>query len=751
MVKDGFFFYVLKGINIMKRNFLRLFWVIGVLSAFITALSITASAEANGTCGENLTWMLDDNGTLTISGTGEMQYNDNSWLPFAPWYNIRESITTVEIDSGVTSIMRGAFYECRNLTSITIPAGITNIGNDYLVFEGCTSLAEINVDENNDNYSSLNGVLFNKDRNELIKYPEGKSGNYIIPVSVTSIGSRSFFGCFGVTSITLPESVVEIGDRAFYECSGLKEVHYNGSFDNFKKISVGEYNECYNKATIYCTDITIMGYGTCGDNLTWILYDDGKLVISGTGDMTNYSNSSSSYYSPFYDNDNIKSVILENSITGIGDKAFSGCNGLTSVKIPNSVTSIGESAFSGCDHLTSIMIPTGVTEIGNSAFNGCDNLESIAVAEDNQNYAAENNVLFNKEKTELIKIAGKSISGTYTVPDGVISIGNLAFSGCYDLTCITIPDSVTSIGNLAFYDCENLTIITIPDSITSIGYNAFDQSLKELHYDGSFENFRKIYPNYHEYCYIHTIIYCTDRTVEGYGFCGGTVFNPEDNLTWVRENGILTIEGIGTMYNNYYPNYQGAQAPWQGSNIKNIIIKNGVTSIGRYAFCDCKDLSSVTIPDTVTKIGNYAFDRCNSFTDVYYNGLKEQWKQITIDNENDYLTYASIHCNDGIISPPPMPMITAEITRIDSTVDKKYVFTVTLDETLNEIYERCKVYAAVYDKKGRLIDFNCVGLNTYFQTTISVNKSDNDAYAKIFIFQDTLQPILRNVEKIALQ
>ena len=178
--------------------------------------------------------------------------------------------------------------------------------------------------------------------------------------------------------------------------------------------------------------------GTCGadgDNLTWMLDNEGTLTISGTGDMYSYD-----YYSkaPWYSRrTSIINVVIEDGVTSIGDYAFCGCSDLRSITIPDSVTGIGQWAFYKCSGLTSITIPDGVTSIGKGAFEGCSSLTSIEI------------------------------------PDSVTSIGSSAFSGCSGLTSIEIPDSVTSIGSSTFNGCSGLTSITIPDGVTSIDYGAF--------------------------------------------------------------------------------------------------------------------------------------------------------------------------------------------------------------------------------------------------------------------------------------
>ena len=196
--------------------------------------------------------------------------------------------------------------------------------------------------------------------------------------------------------------------------------------------------------------------GTCGENLTWTLSDDGVLTISGTGAMTDYSASV-----PWYSSrSSITSVIISDGVTSIGDKAFYNCSSLTSVTIPNSVTSIGDFAFDGCSGLTSVTIPNSVTSIGDYAFWYCSGLTSVTIG---------NSV------TSIGNYAFWYCSSltSVTIPNSVTSIGYVAFANCSSLTSVTIPNSVTSIGGEAFAYCSGLTSVTIPNSVTSIGDYAF--------------------------------------------------------------------------------------------------------------------------------------------------------------------------------------------------------------------------------------------------------------------------------------
>ena len=321
------------------------------------------------------------------------------------------SLGSVTIGNSVTYIGWYAFSNCTSLGSVTIPDSVESIGSG--VFRNCTSLTGIWVDENNTAYSSDSyGVLFNKDKTTLIQTPGSISGNYTIPNSVTSIGDWAFFYRTSLTSVTIPDSVTSIGDYAFDSCTSLGSVTIPDSVT-----SIGNY------AFDSCTSLT--------------------------------------------------SVTIPDSVTTIGHSAFESCTRLTSVTIPDSVTSIGNYAFDSCTSLTSVTIPDSVTSIGDYAFRSCTSLTGIWVDENNTAYSSDScGFLFNKDKTTLIQAPG-SISGNYTIPNSVTSIGDSAFSYCTSLESVTIGSSVESIGDWAFYECTSLGSVTIGNSVESIGNYAF--------------------------------------------------------------------------------------------------------------------------------------------------------------------------------------------------------------------------------------------------------------------------------------
>ena len=252
-------------------------------------------------------------------------------------FNNCTGLTSITIPNDVTSIGDYAFYNCTGLTSITIPSSVTSIGQQ--VFYNCTGLTQIIVDSNNSNFSSLDGVLFNKDWTLLIAYPNGKSEQYTIPNSVTSIGNYAFYDCTGLTSITIPNSVTSISANAFSNCTGL-------------------------------TSITIPNSVTSiGDDAFWF--------CSITTLNFNPTNCTSIGSHAFTFQSSLKTVNIGDNVKTLPNNLFSSCTGLTSITIPNSVTSIGDHAFYGCRGLTSIIIPDSVTSIGDYAFYDCTGLTEV--------------------------------------------------------------------------------------------------------------------------------------------------------------------------------------------------------------------------------------------------------------------------------------------------------------------------------------------------------------------------------------
>ncbi len=371
---------------------------------------------ASGTCGENLTWSLDDAGTLTISGTGAMTDYDTSYTNNpAPWYDNRANVTSVKISEGVTSIGSYAFASCENVTTIPIPSSVTSIGNNAFAASGLTSIVipgSVTSISNSMLYNCPNLTTVTIESGvesigELAFWNCQKLNSVTIPETVTSIGKESFRWCDGLTSITIPGSVKSIGQQAFYGCTGLTSLNIESGVESIV--------ECAFQGCSGLERVTIPGSVKSIGN--YAFYQCTKLT------SVELQNGIESIGEFVFELSGVKSLTIPGTVTSIGDNAFSGL-GLTSVTIENGVESIGKGAFRACDNLTSIVIPDSVTSIGAQAFQNCHGLESV------------------------------------TLSQNITDIANQTFYDCNKLTSISIPAKVTSIGKNAFYNCNSIESVT---------------------------------------------------------------------------------------------------------------------------------------------------------------------------------------------------------------------------------------------------------------------------------------------------
>ena len=412
----------------------------------LAPLSEEEGVLASGTFGADgavLTWVLTEDGTLTISGSGAMNRYS---APTAPWYSNRTKILSVIVEPGVTSIGNYAFYGCLKLASVTLPeAGLQFIGN--YAFQDCTKLAAIDI-----------------------------------PQSVTDIGYSAFRNCTSLKSVTIPEGVTEIEGATFWDCTRLASVDIPESVTS---IGHSAFNGCASLTNVEIPkDVTE-------------IYDSAFNGCASLGSVTIPAGVARLANSTFEGCANLKSVVISEGVASIGRNVFEDCHSLTNVAIPGSVTSIDVSAFENCTDLVSVTIPEGVTSIGYSAFESCTSLTDITIPEGVThigsrtffNCTSLKNVVIPKDVSRIDEAAFESCNNLagITIPEGVTSISDRTFLNCTSLKNVVIPEGVTSIGLVAFENCTSLTSVTIPESLVSIDNAAFFgcEKLAHVYYGGS--------------------------------------------------------------------------------------------------------------------------------------------------------------------------------------------------------------------------------------------------------------------------
>lgn len=637
---------------------------------------------ASGSCGakgDNLTWTLDDNGLLTISGTGAMA-SDCRWSASGVDYSnsikyvwIKNGVTSigsfafketnlkiVEIPDSVTSIDEHAFDRCTHLQEITLPESITRI--DQYAFANCTSLRKITIPKN---VRGMGLGLF-----------AGCTGLVSAEImdGVPAIGDSMFNGCTNLRSVTIPESVANIGMQAFQNCAGLSNVVIP---KGVRSISDYAFKDCTNLARLTLPDgLSSIGreaFINCTSLRNVTLPE--SVINVGTRAFYNCSSLSSVTIpegvlqierEAFALCGKLAAVAVPGTVTEIGEGAFKNCVGLKKAEIADGVLSIGREAFINCISLTDLVLPESITSIGDSAFRECSSLTRMTIPE-------------NLSNTGTNAFNGCRSLSEVTILDGVTSIGDGAFAGCRSLKRVVIPDSVQIIGYDAFYYCTNLAELDFPDGLQRIGGRAFYGCirLKEISLPDSVTRMED--EAFRECSSLTSAVLPAGLTRISYNAFRGCVgltnitipanvktvdsgaFGACSRLTSVSlPNGLTTIENgaFSGCVNLKEISIPESVTEIRGSafedcfNLKNVEIPGKVTDIGESTFRGCRKLKSVSIPQSVNGIREYAFYECDSLKYVYYSGTKNEWNSISIfSNGNDRLSAATIHCTDGDILP----------------------------------------------------------------------------------------------------
>ena len=360
-----------------------------LLLALLPGGVFASDIVARGSCGGEdedgnlciLTWTLDSFGVFTVSGKGEMApYTSPSEVP---WADYAESIESVVIESGVTSLAFVSFYGCKNLWSVKLSDTVEHIG--AMAFVGCSSLYRFTVDDDNPAFCSVDGILYSKIKNRLLVYPASKKGSYTIPEGVIEIGDYAFYGCAGLSAVSIPEQMRRIGDCAFAGCSSLKKAVIPAGVT---ELGFGVFSEC--PALLSITAASGSADFSSADGV--LFNKDGTVLLQYPGGKTG------SYTVPakvkkiernaFCGCAGLTGVTVHDGVREIGMYAFYGCSALTSFRVPSGLDTIDTGMFSDCSSLTSVTIPACMTRIAYSAFYGCGALTDVYFGGDRTAWSA---------------------------------------------------------------------------------------------------------------------------------------------------------------------------------------------------------------------------------------------------------------------------------------------------------------------------------------------------------------------------
>ena len=531
-------------------------------------------------------------------------------------YNGNRSIVSIPSEIDGVPITRIAHLGMQNaIEKIVIPSSVTEIETN--AFGLCWNLKSFQVDSQNPVFSTNDGVLFSKDGKTLIRFPRGKSGVYTVPDGVERIESLAFCDVFGVpsvilssgvteissdafnncslSSITLPDSLQVIKESAFSYCDDLHDVYYMGNESAWNNITIEDGNDYLLNATRHF----IVASGSCGENATWTLDSNGILMISGSGDMYNYTWPDPAddhlVNTPWFSyRTDITSVAIGDGISRIGNLAFYELPNITAVTLPNSLISIGYYAFENCEKLESINLPDSVTTIGESAFGDCTSLSQLHIS---------------SNLTEIPIYAFQCANlNEITIPGSVIQIGIEAFRDCKNATIVSIEEGVQRIAETAFGACTNLRTVFIPSSVTTIERNAFQycNNLSDVYYDGTEGDWNNLTIDSSAFPASAQVTFHY-KTVLHSGTCGTNAF-------WtLYDDGTLVVSGSGDMYDYRYDSTSAYKA--YNDQITSIIVESDITRIGDYAFYNTS-ATSFTIHNASLSMGTWAVGNNLNLTDI---------------------------------------------------------------------------------------------------------------------------------------
>lgn len=593
----------------------KLFALIFLAVLCIGVLSTRTDAASEGQCGTNVRWSLSDDGVLTISGTGEMW--DYSFME-TPWYDQRQRIHSVVIESGVRSIGSNAFSYCEKLQTVSIPNSVQWLG-EY-AFRECDNLYEVTLPPyvhaigmmafaGCDSLTQVNIPRLVQTIEEATFWECTSLGSITLPAGVKEIGGTAFVGCTALESITLPEGLRTIGTMAFSNCISLKNVSIPASVE---KIAVDAFRYCPGLTAIHVDDENAWytsdarGVLFTKDKRTLLLYPGGN----HTGQYT-----------------------VPDETETISPHAFAHSEYLYRVTIPEGVTTIGDDAFYSCSRMDLVKIPASVKSIGTEAFALCTSLSKIEVAKGSRYYADHSDgVLYTKDYSRLICYPNGKEDAYFAVPSAVKTIEECSFYYNKHITKVAILPGTETVKNYAFKFCENLKTAEIYNTEVKLMQNSFYGS------SGSFTVYGFADSSTEEYADRFSMKFTSLDTLAS---CGETVYWKLDS------RGKLTVYGYGAMYDWTSPD----ETPWhkQAARIKSVYVDYGVSRIGSCAFADLTAVTRITLVESLVHIGAGAFRGCASLTQMFIpQGVRDMAADAFRDCEK--LSYFSVDGDNAMYS-----------------------------------------------------------------------------------------------------
>ena len=623
--------------------------VVLVAALVFGGITVSADTVASGECGDNATWTLDSEGTLTISGTGEMA--EYSWKS-SPWYPQEENIKAIVIGDGITKISSYAFAYLKHATTVSIGSGVTEIG--YSAFYNDTALISVTIPANVETMGTgvfqqcyaLTTVTFagQSSLTEIPYYTFYDCDNLTsisIPDSVTSIGGYAFDECDGLTAITIPSSVKTIGESAFYYCSNLTSVTLNEGLTSIERC-----------AFEYCRKLTTVNFPS---TLTSIEYEafsytgftsivlPSTLTVIGERSFACCTNLETASFTltaemnssgVFSGCNKLKTVEIDGDAIALTYNMFNGCESLTSVTLPDTIEIIYPYAFHNCTDLESVTLPSKLKEIRSYCFQGCESLTSIVLPE------------------SLEKIGSYAFSGSGLTSISIPKNAELAediFSGCEDLQSVTFAEGVTSIPDYTFVGCTSLKTANIPESVTYIGYSAFaESSIESVVIPGSVKTIG-------DYAFYRCYKLMSVTISEGVETIGEVAFCECSALESITIPGTVKVVKGETFANCY--------------SLKYLELCDGVEEIWQAAFLDCRSLETIILSSTMVDIRYQAFFGCTGVNDIYCNALPGfNWDDYYDDFKEPGLKSTICHVGEGLADDFAAYYSRVNVSFVDGTV-----------------------------------------------------------------------------------